>query len=79
MEVDIKKYDMHAQSMTQDRSNKKLLILKVRDDSLCHGHLYAERKESNRFLSAVADQEKKIYIYIYIAYGNTMNCCYSIH
>ncbi|XP_012690883.1 putative helicase mov-10-B.1 [Clupea harengus] len=29
MEVDIKKYDMHRQTMTQDKSNKKLLILKV--------------------------------------------------
>ncbi|XP_076124950.1 putative helicase mov-10-B.1 [Alosa pseudoharengus] len=29
MEVDIKKYDMHAQTMTQDKSNKKLLNLKV--------------------------------------------------
>ncbi|XP_051985600.1 putative helicase mov-10-B.1 [Xyrauchen texanus] len=29
MEVDIKKYDLHGQIMTRDKSNKKLLILKV--------------------------------------------------
>ncbi|XP_051562486.1 putative helicase mov-10-B.1 isoform X2 [Myxocyprinus asiaticus] len=29
MEVDIKKYDLHGQIMTRDKTNKKLLILKV--------------------------------------------------
>ncbi|KAJ8260425.1 hypothetical protein GJAV_G00181950 [Gymnothorax javanicus] len=29
MEVDIRKYDMHNSTMTQDKSNKKLLILQV--------------------------------------------------
>lgn len=29
MEVDIRKYDLHSQTMTQDKSNKKLLALRV--------------------------------------------------
>lgn len=29
MEVDIKKYDLYGKTMTLDKSNKKLLILKV--------------------------------------------------
>lgn len=45
MEVDIKKYDMHAQTMTQDKSNKRLLILKVRD-SLLYPCQFVCRKKS---------------------------------
>lgn len=31
MEVDIRKYDLHNQTMTQDQSNRKLLKLRVRN------------------------------------------------
>lgn len=33
MEVDIRKYDLRNQTMTQDHSNKKLLTLRVRKSS----------------------------------------------
>lgn len=36
MEVDIRKYDLHDQTMTQDRSNRRLLILRVRKSALAH-------------------------------------------
>ncbi len=31
MEVDIRKYDLHNQTMTPDKSNKKLLTIRVRN------------------------------------------------
>lgn len=33
MEVDIRKYDLHDQTMIQDQSNKKLLALRVNQSS----------------------------------------------
>lgn len=39
MEVDIKKYDLYGQTMTQDILHKKLLVLKVSKRHLLQTHL----------------------------------------